>query len=401
MRTNRFDLMVIFRILIFLGFFNFLGRGTYIIVFACLFFLFTQKRFSLIAHPSLFMICLWVIGYVIWIINAYGLFAISRYLIPFAAFLCFMVGQNLISVEMMFDDFRSNYLIVAVAAASHGIINMFINISLYGWNFGGIRVLQDLWSSEDLLATGQAPLFLLLIAFMFNLLTFSQKYNVWIKRVLLIICILGIVYNIMSASRFILYISVVIIFLSILLYFVRNKESRKQRPLLTGVIACLICFFVYNNNFMGLRTKVEGTALFLRILRLQEAGTDTALSSHYRSEQIKTIITNLSEYIWGGCPTGLPFVHNTWLSVLNLSGVIVAIPFFLFTLSVLLIGVKQVFKCRLDYSVIVLGFIIGVYAYMYLEPLFEGARWLFFAYCFVAGMMSKIDSFQKNGFVFS
>ncbi|MBO7519213.1 MAG: hypothetical protein J6T73_00400, partial [Clostridia bacterium] len=76
-------------------------------------------------------------------------------------------------------------------------------------------------------------------------------------------------------------------------------------------------------------------------------------------------------------------------------GIIVAIPFLLVTLFALLLGLKQVFVCRIDYAVVILGFLIGTYTYFYFEPMFEGAKWLFYAFCFIFGMMSQIDRYQS------
>ncbi len=384
----------ILQIFLFLGFFNFISRSTYFVLGACMLFLIFNKN-NVIKIDGLFLwLCVWAGGYVLF---AHGMAGLGRILLPITAVLCFIVGQMTVKKETMYQDFKKYYFLIALSMMVHGLINLFLNVRIHGWDFGGNRALADLWATEEVLATGQATLFLLLSTILYYLIVFIPKKPTIRYVGLILAVVLGIMYNIMSASRFILFVTIISLIVSVFVHAFHKKTTNKLKPLLIALIAFVIFFIGYQLNLFGVRTWLENSALFKRLDRLDSSSADSAVSSSARKKQIALVLSNLPAYFLGGAPTGLPFVHNTWLSVLNSGGLMLAIPFLLLTVLILVVGVKQILHCPQEHALLVFGYLVGIYAYMYLEPLFEGARLLFLAIAFITGMMSKIESYRKGG----
>jgi len=93
----------------------------------------------------------------------------------------------------------------------------------------------------------------------------------------------------------------------------------------------------------------------------------------------------------GGDPMGWGFVHNSWLSVLNRGGLVVAIPFLFFTIAAIAVTIKFMKNSGNKMAFLVAGFLVASYAYFFIEPVLEGARWLFLAFVFIIGMMQRLN----------
>ena len=114
------------------------------------------------------------------------------------------------------------------------------------------------------------------------------------------------------------------------------------------------------------------------------------MSSTDRREQIREILGNFEVYLWGGKPTGIPFVHNSWLSNLNFGGIFLLLSFTALMARFICI----LFRCKNKVGPISFAYLFGyvtcMVVYCWIESLLESARILFYSMSMMLGVMEGI-----------
>lgn len=388
---------ITFDIILFLGFFNFFSRGTNILLLGFLFLLLMRSSQGINLSGISLLLLAFVFCDVMYTAVANNAFSIRSLIYPTTVLLAFQAGCYVIGSDKSGGQFEKYYYLIALATATHGIANMVLNLMRYGTDFGGVRVLADLWKPEDTLATGQGALFVLLIGASYYIYSTAAKQTRGIlKLVLLIFPVLSVVYNVMTATRFTVYL----FFITIVVFYVCDAlfVQKKFRKVVVGLCVFLCVFGVLRFNLFGVTDFLEDTALYQRIAHLEEENLDTSLSSRGRELQIAYVINHLPKFAFGGDPMGWGFVHNTWLSVLNRGGVVVAVPFLLLTVAAIGVCLKFAKNVGKRMMYLAVGFLAAVYTYCFIEPMFEGAKWLFIAFVFILGMMQRVtENNRKRG----
>jgi len=390
----------IFEILIFLGFFDFLGRGTWILVLAALLLLTIENKREIRVSPVGGWMIIFTLAYSFWILGA-EVFNIRGTILPITALLIFFAGKKCVKPNEGGAAFQHYFLIMALGAACYGLINMLLNILAYGWNFNSVRILKDLWSTQDTLATGQSALFVPLVGMLYYILVYFNKdktKNVkWFLYLVLIV--LGIIYNIMTASRYILFVSVLILLFCLVIDILMRK-THSVRFLIQACVLIATCVVAYNVNLFGVKSFWENSSLLHRMDKLESLEQSGAYSSQARVRQITDVLNNFHLYLYGGKPTGYPFIHNAWLSVLNYGGLFLFIPFTILTITSIGMAYKVVRKSDKTTAFLIIGIFIAIYGFFMIEPLFEGARWLFLAFSFMLGMLDTMNQSKNKSVLF-
>ena len=388
MKVNPF-----FDLFLFLGFFNLFGRQTYVLVLAVVLYLCITQQKTILFNLNSAAMFSWVVIYFVWTLLTYGL-SISQLLFPIVAFSLYMLGIGCTNCRNTETEFAKIYLIAATGMLANGILNFALNLRKYGWDFGGRRVLIDIWDGE-LLATGQAALFVPIIGIMYYIFVIMGNGGTnkerWIKAGYILGCLLSIVYNIMSASRYVLYVSIVLLLLCAVVDIIWQKNTEKLSRFLKLLSIVCVVIVLYNINLFGFKSWFENSALANRLENIESQGEDTVFTSEARIAQIKDVLSNIGLYLWGGKPTGYEFIHNTWLSSLNSGGILTALPLLIFSISNIAVSISVMKRASKGIALFVLGSVISIYGFMMIEPVIESARGLFYFFCLEAGMLNGMD----------
>ena len=389
--------LIIFEILLFLGFFDLLGRGVLVLAFAAVLLLLLVGNAEKMRLSSLGVwMILFTLAYAFWAVFFEG-FNLRGAILPLTALLLFFAGKSCVASEDGEKTFQRYFLIVALGAASYGLANMLLNVAEYGLNFNGTRILKDLWEDKDTLATGQSALFVPLAGVLYYVLVyFNENKNRTLKWLMILgVILLGIFYNIMTASRYILFVSILILVLCFIIDIFKRKKNlsrflgRAGLLLAAGIIA-------YAVNLFNIKDFWEHSSLFQRMENLENLETNF-YSSHARTDQFLDVLNNFHLYIWGGKPTGHPFIHNAWLSVLNYGGLFLFVPFTILTIIGAITAYKVIKKFNRSTAFLIIGVFVSLYGFFMIEPLFEGAKWLFLAFSFMVGMLDTMNQSKSAG----
>ncbi len=369
-------------LLLFLGFMNVTGRGTYLLLaFTGLYILLRTRtiRFKLNAGTAIYL------AFFATFLAASLLFSgIRDAMMPVCGLLIFLVGQSIARQTSEPEEIKRTVFVSIAGLTVHGIMNFVINVTQM--EKLALREVDDVWSGVQQ-ATGHLSVFVPLIAGSFVILFLSKSH--WANRVCGFLALLiGLVYTFLCATRYIFYLFLIVLVLEAILYFIMEKDPSSRRKMI-GKISALVLLLtaIFAFNLFGARTAFLSSNL---VTRVENFEVDTAVSSADRSEQIRAVLGNFEVYLWGGKPTGIPFVHNSWISNLNFGGI-----FLLLSFTVLMVRfVYILFRCKDRVDPVsfayLLGYVTCMLAYCWIESLLESARILFYSMSMMLGVMEGI-----------
>ena len=367
-------------ILLFLGFFEFTGRGTYFLLFFCAYYVFSHtKSFSIDFDLGSFIFYLFIVFYAIFTVMYSD---ITNLLVPICAFLLFCISKSFALKNENKKEIGKVVFVMVFAITMHGLINFAINISAVSNSTE--RMAIDVWTRKKQLVTGNLALFIPIISASFVTIFIGNR-NLFVRIFGIVGVVCGVLFSLVFATRYIFYLFFVVIVVELIVYLITEKDvSQKNRVITRFVILLIVVAIVLALNLFNARQALFSSNLATRV---EEFDENSAFTSVDRSRQMMNVLSHFTLYLWGGKPTGMAFVHNTWLSVLNLGGVFMFIPFTIFTIRFII----NVFACakRLDtyYYLFLLGYMICMMVYCWIEPLLEGSRVLFYSLCFIAGFV--------------
>ena len=310
---------------------------------------------------------------------------VANLLMPLCAFLLYCISRSYAAKSNNTGEIGKMIFVMVLGITAHGLINFAINISTPS-NYT-IRTVVDVWTRTKQLATGNLALFIPIMGASFvTIFIGNKKPLIRIFGIVSVGC--GVLFSIVFATRYIFYLFFIVIAVELVVFLFTEKDALKKKSVITWFIVILIiAVIVLALDIFKIRMALFTSNL---AMRLEEFEENTAFTSVDRSKQIMKVLSNITLYLWGGKPTGMPFIHNAWLSVLNFGGIFMFIPFTIFTIRF----VVNVFACakKVDmYSFLfLLGYMICVMVYCYLEPLLEGSKILFYSLCFMAGFVEGI-----------
>ena len=161
---------------------------------------------------------------------------------------------------------------------------------------------------------------------------------------------------------------------------------------MTALLA-IVGTFLYNLNLFNLKASFEGTMLFQRM-------ATTNLQNDSRIDSWGTVLSGLFKYPLGGKGPDLRagYAHNLWLDVGYEGGLI---PFILL-LSFTIVSLYAVYRfLKTDHPVYFKGITISLLTALgiifFLEPVLQGITVLFMFYCFLVGVIFKVNYLSKMG----
>lgn len=266
---------------------------------------------------------------------------------------------------------------IIIGYGVHALLNYSINVGRVRWE------LQDFFSGQFRAATGSGCINTLILSVFIYLIVIEK--NRALKVAGLALFIIGALYALLLGSRtqFIIFAVVNgIIFIAIEI----EKHGIKGGIWIIFIFTVIagICFYLYTNDVLGIRTYIDASNLLLRgadSRALQEA-------DQYRISSVFRGFTTMFDYPFGGL-MGEAYYHNMWLDIGRVAGLI---PFLIMaSYSITTFAhVIRIFFDRTNKACIrylLLSVYLGVMMNFLVEPILEGLLDFFLIFCFINGMV--------------
>ena len=273
---------------------------------------------------------------------------------------------------------------VAIGCSIHVILNIIANIGL-----------KNRMDSVDFFAGRRAATNLgSLNTYIFALLpciVITKRKK--IKMVGIILFSLSIVYAFILGTRSTVYGLIIMIIISAVLYIKNHYPKGKRVSVIAKWCAVAIVFggiltWMYLNDFMSMRTRIEMSMLASRYQNAKTASYDAK-----RFRLFKEGVAYLFLHPLGGNQMGREYYfHNYWLDVGRVAGTVPLILLILFDVMMF----KHMFKLfknkniAEDFRYALLGIYVCMFVNFFVEPIMDGYLDLFYRFTFVNGMVEGI-----------
>lgn len=384
---NRIFVISVISIVLFLLSINFLRISNYLIlILTVLCLVVTKGRGTIHLCAEFFFLFASFVSYfcIYHSRNEITLYNIAVYMVgPIALYIC---GQIVIDKSTGENTLIIYVYSIAAGLFLHGMLNVLIYLrskvdilTLEG------RHLQDVWGGYCS-ATIQNTNFVMVIGLLFFALFVAKR---WLEKIVIIICCLFSVFgSIITASRAVLYITIVVLCLGTIYYYYINRDAmgKLTKISLSLFIIALVAIWVYYANLFGIQDWYSSTSLAERM----ETGLADTVLNNPRWEYSITILNGIFDYPFGNNPIK-HYAHNMWLDVARLTGII---PFaFLIIYSILTLFTMRRFITLKHIDVKARFIIFSIYSsctiLFFIEPILEGIPYFFSLFCFINGMIYK------------
>lgn len=301
---------------------------------------------------------------------------------PIAMYIC---GQIVISrINSVY--FTTLVYTIAAGLFAHGMLNIlyFSQNKIDRQTLNGRQIL-DVWGGFAS-ATLQNTYFVMVIALLFFALFISNKF---LERTIIISgCAFSVYASIITASRTILYLIVVVPLICLVLNYYLTKTAKNKFVKIVAVLLLITVFFVvaFSINLLGIQDWYKSTSLAKRIA----TGSTNTVIKDLRWEYSIMVLSGILDYPLGNNPIQ-HYAHNMWLDVARLTGIM---PFFFLVIySALTIKTMILFvTCEnIDTKVkyIIFSIYTACFILFFIEPILEGIPHFFALFCFINGMTYK------------
>lgn len=387
--------------LLFLAAMNFQAKFFYFVFFSFFVVLITQKRLR-VDRVSLLYLCACCIMALY--NHKEGLLSMIRCMAPFCFYL---VGFNLITDDAPLTKNHSAVdhaekhgylLLIAIAFGSfaHYGLNYLYNL---GASLG--RNTMDIWSGQRMAATVQNALACLMMGLAVAMLYMPRKK--WHRVVAIGVIALMLMYNLVLATRTMLVILTVLLFVGFI-YSQKGKMSptKRMKSLFSIAFFVVAAVVVYLLNVGGIQDYLKNSELLDRmggsVLSMLDNGT--------RTNAKLLFIKNMHRYPLGGLHLRAKFgyAHDLLLDGFDEYGIGVL----LLLIAILLTGGLQMYRLvryssySKHFNLSLLLMYIAILLEFLMEPILAGMQWLFACYCLingcVVGMHMSYRRFKKGEF---
>jgi hypothetical protein len=326
----------------------------------------------------------------LYVYRQYHTVELSKIVVIFSAPIMYYIGYYF-RESGGYQNWKTPILVVVIGLAIHGCLNLFTNYTVLE---AGARETVDFWIGSEWIMTGQISLFILLAGcayYIFAHLKFSRQPILKLFLLALLVC--GLLYNIMGATRTVVYSLVINLALCAALTLLRYRQDFgrfvKYLLIVAGVI--FACYALYQADIFGIRTWYEATPLYQRLEILDKL--EEGESIYTREGQIQAALEQLFVHPFGGYsmrfPVPLEFIHNTWLNIAYVAGVVPMFLFLLYNLILIKDAVALVIRGKEKNAIFVVGMYAAVLVYLALEPVYEAVPTIITLFCFINGYVLK------------
>ncbi len=382
-RINLHDLInALVYIFLFLAFMNFGTRNYYCFFIAFVFFVVAPKRKGVFDYSTLI---LFVFGLFIFAFDFDRLRGITDIFKPFVFLMAYFVGC---SMAPKVDDWQNNmkHIERAVYLCAFGFFTHYALNFVY--NIGSLeRDTIDIWTKTVLSSTGQASLAIMGVAVIATVL--FSKSSALQKIIASAIAIIIVSYNLILAGRTLLYMLAIAFLVAILFSRISQKKSFINIILTIGLIFIAVVT-IYEFNLFGVRTIIEESNLYQRLLRKNGLGIADDLRFIYK----EIYLENFFDHPFGGSHIRaecMHYAHDLYLDSYDAYGIFTLLALIAYMFSSFVRLVKGLRSCSVAPRIkqLLLCTFVLLNVQFCLEPIMDGMPFLLVAYCFVDGVLSR------------
>ena len=369
---------------------DFMNQYKIIAMAACVIFLVLKVRF--VVNVDFLWLMLFAASFTLF--SPAGDRVFTSLIAPFIFPLAYCVGFNFLPTDdqnLSEKNFRTAVITVSMGPFIHFILNF-----LYNLGKDIERNTYDFWSKDILSATGQATLALMMLVVSIVMLFTNVRGRTKVLSVLVVLAIF--IYNLMLAGRT-LFVMLLLIFAVSLLFLIAkgNKKSKKYKTLLIIVLITLALVVLYNVNLFGVQDAIESSNFYDRFfgrLATEDIEEDS------RMDRKIFYIENFSRSFWGGINLRpiCGYAHDIFLDSYDEAGIFALIAIIAFSISVVMRLIRCITSKTLKFETqqLILGMYVAILAQFMIEPIIQGMPWMFILFCFIHGMVTRLDQTSKN-----
>lgn len=244
------------------------------------------------------------------------------------------------------------------------------------------RSFSNIWGGQ-ITATLHNLLFVPVVALLFYAIYFCRS-RLW-KFLLIAASVIGIYGTVVSASRTLLYLIIIIFMINLVLNSLR-RDMKKTKTYITLFFLVFVLLVAYELDAFGIRSWVEASSLSERF-QGNVTESDSVLGN-VRWDMTTKVIVALKDHPFGNI-TVVNYAHNLFLDMAKYTGIFPALGIFLWCLvSVIRYISFTLKKERNSWNIAVIGISIAFMTVFFLEPVLEGLPIIFSAFCYLCGIMT-------------
>lgn len=371
-------------ILLFLMSMNFANMSYYIVLLTFLICIFANFRFFRVDITALLLVLI-SLCYLLFYPPMRSTYTtiIKQFSYP----MCYLIGLNLVKTgrgegkvnDAVNEQIRLSILVTAFGTFFHYFLNASINITSL------LRNTADYWTGDIVSATGQALLAVMALG-VFSVWLVGD-YTVRRKGLSLAGLIAVFAYNFVLAGRTLIVLEIIMICVAFL--FTQTHMSSKRRIkiyiFLTAVF--VIIMFLFLNNVWGVREWIINSNLSNRF------DSEKAISDA-RFEKKVIYASFMLKYPFGGGlirETVGGYAHELYLDGYSDVGILG----YSLIIAVVIMGTGNVIKhirskdLDIETRSLLLCVFLGINVVFMLEPILQGAPWVFDIFCFLSGVTRR------------
>jgi len=287
---------------------------------------------------------------------------------------------------------NATLIILALAGGSffHYLLNLLNNLN------STLRDTIDVWTKMVLSSTGQSLMAVMMTGTVVAIL-FSSLRLIW-KLMAVGVMLIILYYNLILSGRTILVLFAALILINLIANWIIQKNSSK---LIRGIIVLLIItaviYIVIRNNLFGIMDVFGKSNLHQRFFsKFGSAGLNEDGRMKYKIMYLKHLI----DYPFGKeelrKAIGGYYAHDIILDTYSLAGVFASCSVIIMLVDTIIKCVK-ICHCKLlskNLKSVVLNVIFSVFLAFAMEPILQGAPWLFASFCVLYGTITRLSEVQ-------
>lgn len=369
------------KVLLFLFANNFMHYGNYFSVLMIILLLFESKlKVSIIKKSSFVCLVLASVTYcILYLKNFPAPSSSTFYLVFVSPIVMYYVGicQGKRGKEVL----KNEIIILSFAGVLHGVMNVIKNRGIDILAIAG-RSYSDIYGGQ-ISGTLQNLFFIMSSSLLFYFLVIEKKK-------ILKICgsvagLAGIIGSIVNASRTMIFVTLIIFFMCLFLYFYEKYGLGTSlfKFIGTGIALIGIALFGLWVNIFNIQQVLLGSALGQR----ETAAVQTSSVVHnLRWEYSGEILRRLPANPFGGIDYA-HYAHNLWLDIAKETGIIPFIFYIAFSFISLVIIVRVYRDAQIDigYKYVIVPVMLAFILAFFTEPIMQGSPISFSLFCFVVG----------------
>lgn len=370
---------------------DFLGVGWYIFgvasVFAVAYYIIAKKDIIIDAQ-FMWVVFLAMANFAIMFVHSDANIIIKTVKYLMSPIFGYLIGMTMASERKKDDSIIKIYMIAVIPYFIHGVLNIIMYEGIMNYE----RVVIDFWTGEVWMATLACTYFAMVAPLGF--LALISK-GIWKRLAYLFFTVYSIYACIITASRTVIYITVIVVLMELVLYLLERKpmdaQPNKKVKVFFGFLAVIaVAAIVLAQNM----DSFSGTEFFRRMTKLDA-------SDEPRIQLFKNIIFNAMYYPFGNMPYA--YSHNTWLDFLRESGWITFVCFFIITVMTIrhIVLIYKDKNLAQEHRLAVVAMMSALLVDMFVEPVMDGAAILFCLFFYFIGVnktfVKEAQRRKKNG----